>query len=182
MYMLKKNMRIYISPCRILSWINMVIMFPSSGDIQKDIENNYDKVESFLDIFYNLEDDIRVNLDITYTVEKEICKNANKIKEALLSLNYEPKKTCENDFRKFNIEKKHNVTNTVSLRNNDKNIIANIATSIDNIIVHKEKLNEEMLCSSYFYATEYTKIHSNIIKALDSDFYNANHEFYESIK
>ena len=121
-------------------------------------------------------------MDVNYSIAKEVDIILKDFEKILQLMEYSKKRTSKNEFRKFNILKKHNVTSLIAIHDLESAIEYNISVSIENIVISTSSFKDELVNSIYFYAQEYSKIHYNIIKSKDRYYLESNEKFYESLK
>lgn len=164
-----------------LSWLEMSVSFSCEEDLITQIEEVSEKILSVLNIFYKEVEDVKITVDIRYSLGKEIDFVLADFEKILQLMNYERKKTSKNEFRKFDVLKKRNIISLISIQDSNNILEYNINVSIENIVINASNFKAEFVSSLYFFATEYCKVHYNIINAKDKYYIEKNTKFYDSL-
>lgn len=159
----------------------MTATFSCNQDLIVQIEEVSEKLLSILNIFYNEVEDVKITVDIIYSLGKEVDISLREFEKILEVMKYGRKRTSKNEFRKFDIIKKHNVTSLIAIRDLESILEYNINVSIENIVINASKFKSEFVDSLYFYVLEYSKLHYNIVNAKDKYYIENNAKFYESL-
>lgn len=159
----------------------MTVTFSCDKDLISQIEEVSDILSSILNVFYKEVNDVKITMDVKYSIEKDADILLNEFEKVLNKMEYSRKRTSKNEFRKFNILKKHNVTSLIAVRDLDSILEYNVSVSIENIVINLSNFKMEFANSLYFYAVEYSKLHYNIVKAKDAYYLESNAKFYESL-
>ena len=174
-------MRVHIAPSEVLSWMVMTVTFSCDKDLIEQIEDVSDKLISILNVFYREVENVKITMDVNYSLVKEVEIILKDFEKVLDMMEYSRKRTSKNEFRKFNILKKHNVTSLISVRDLENILEYNVSVSVENIVINASNFKDEFVNSLYFYALEYSKLHYNVIKSKDVYYLESNAKFYESL-
>lgn len=159
----------------------MTVSFSCEQDLITEIEEMSEEILSVLNVFYKEVEDVKITVDIIYSLGKELDINLSSFESILEDMKYERKNTSKNEFRRFEIVKKHNVINLISIRELNNVLEYDVAISIENIVINTANFKSEFINSTYFYAVEYSKLHYNIVDSKDKYYIENNEKFYESL-
>lgn len=103
-------------------------------------------------------DDVKFNIDVEYLTEKYLdideCLLIDMIKKE-----YSRRNTVKDEYRKFEIIGKRNVTTTFCIRPEKDIIFSSFKVSVENIVVSLQNILDEINKTLYFYYTQYIKFH-----------------------
>lgn len=126
---------------------------------------------------------VKMTLDIYYSISKYISTSMESIIEILENEKFEEKRIQKNNYRKFEILNKRNITTNIGLNKfQDNNVEITLNVGIENILINLDNLKEELINSIYFYYSKYARLHYSILKEIDLSYINSNEKLYNKIK
>lgn len=126
---------------------------------------------------------VKMTLDIYYSISKYISTSMESIIEILENEKFEEKRIQKNNYRKFEILNKRNITTNIGLNKfQDNNVEITLNVGIENILINLDNLKEELINSIYFYYSKYARLHYLILKEIDLSYINSNEKLYNKIK
>lgn len=173
------------NPC-----VNAVLEFPLYGNIADEIKGRLDYIDSILAIFEEQKDEAKLNFDISYSASKNFNVTDSVLKNIFLEQGYENIRIDKEKCRKFKVIDDHNITSVINLKQSfNGSTDFKFGFDVENIVIDLtqnedvlKNIKEEINCSILYYITEYIKIHYNIIKNIDENYFQKNLEFYKSIE
>lgn len=159
----------------------MRVTFSIDNDFITRLEEVAEVIDKILNVIYVEIEDAKITMDVEYSMTKEADVMPNMFGKVLLDMKYDKKKTSINEFRKFEIVKRRNITNYISMRSLEEGIEYSISTNVENIVIHPSDFKLEVINSLYFYALEYTKLHYNIVNSRNQLYMQNNSKFYEKL-
>lgn len=126
---------------------------------------------------------VKMTLDIYYSISKYISTSVESIIKILENEKFEEKRIQKNNYRKFEILNKRNITTNIGLNKfQDNNVEITLNVGIENILINLDNLKEELINSIYFYYSKYARLHYLILKEIDLSYINSNEKLYNKIK
>lgn len=126
---------------------------------------------------------VKMTLDIYYSISKYISTSVESIIKILENEKFEEKRIQKNNYRKFEILNKRNITTNIGLNKfQDNNVEITLNVGIENILINLDNLKEELINSIYFYYSKYARLHYSIFKKIDLSYINSNEKLYNKIK
>lgn len=172
------------------SYINAALKICLYDNIIEDFSNGLKYVQDIYDIFKNFKDKLKLTIDISYNISKNLNVDRNTLEEIFVSQNYQRINIDNEKYRKFNIVEKHNITSIITLSKVFANSLdINLQFDIDNIVIDLNSKDEildnvqrEVFDSIFYYIVEYVRTHYFIIKNIDKEYFKANNDMYLEIK
>lgn len=177
-----KDIFIYSVASEGVSCVELQFKFSIGKNIPKDIESKIETIHSTLQYFKENIDELKISMDIKYSLSKDVTISEEKVVSILNELSFEKIFNIKDKYRKFEIMSKHNITDYISIQEYNKYINLDICINVENIVVDDFNLTSEIMKSMYFLDIEYAKIHYKILEKLDKTYIESQQEFYNKLK